>query len=464
MKNNNLSIKLTEELRELIDSSEESEKFLFYSIVESTEELFIRLTEILPTNIFKTDVLRDIYKGYLNFYKKYEKKPEKHEVSSFLLNSNTLETSTENIHNFLIEMENWFFSDSSREFQKDFLVLFLSRYKISTMVEDIVLDYQQKGKIRYDNVLKNVEELGGYNSLFSSINDTCLSDVSGFLEAKKEEFGSSGSIQTVNFVVNEVNNIMQYKGLSAGSLNVVSAPPGRGKTQLLIQQGVSAAIEGKTVLHVFLGDLQKYSALLRYLACFSNKSMNEISFYDESQIKSLFSKHAITGAFDNVNVLCFPPEEETAESIIRNITRLQEKKGPSFHYDLIMIDYDENFKQSGDSSGNMYTDGGSTYNILKKFATNNKSVVFIASQPKPAFYQAEILTLDSLAESSKKQKIADTIFTIGRPSPKANVGTLFVAKNRLGAPNRLYYIDMIGETQRVEAITESEYDLRRNGD
>ena len=112
----------------------------------------------------------------------------------------------------------------------------------------------------------------------------------------------------------------------------------------------------------------------------------------------------------------------------------------------------------------MYEEGGTTYNKFKKFATDNKSVVFIASQPKPSFYSAEILTLESLAESSKKQKIADTIFTIGKPSVKANVGTFYIAKNRLGAPNRLFYIDLVGETQRVHQITEEEYEKRRNGD
>lgn len=465
MKNEGLSAKVTQELQDLVNNSEESEKFLFYSVTEATDELFAKLTRVIPGSCFKKEVFRDVYHGYLAFYKKYERKPEKFEVAAFLLNKNSLESSQEDVQALLKEMESWFFSDTVREFQKDFLIMYLSRLKLTSIVEDIVTDYQQRGKVNFNHVQENIEELGNYKSLFNSISDACLSDVDGFLDSKKEEFGTSGAITTVECIVSDVNNIMQYKGISSGSLNVISAAPGRGKTQFLIQQGVSAATEGKTVLHIFLGDLQKYTASLRYLSCFTNKSMNEISFYSEDQIKKLFSRYAITGAFDNIHILCFPPEDKTANEIINNINRLQEKRGPGFHYDLVIVDYDENIKTEDKSGyGNMYEEGGTTYNKFKKFATDNKSVVFIASQPKPSFYGAEILTLESLAESSKKQKIADTIFTIGKPSVKANVGTFYIAKNRLGAPNRLFYIDLVGETQRVHQITEEEYDRRKNGD
>lgn len=465
MKNEGLSAKVTQELQDLVNNSEESEKFLFYSVTEATDELFAKLTRALPSSCFKKEVFRDVYHGYLGFYKKYERKPEKFEVSAFLLNKNSLESSQEDVQALLADMENWFFSDTAREFQKDFLIMYLSRLKLTTIVEDIVTDYQQRGKVNFSHVQNSIEELGEYKTLFNSISDACLSDVEGFLDSKREEFGTSGVITTVECIVSDVNNIMQYKGISSGSLNVISAAPGRGKTQFLIQQGVSAATEGKTVLHIFLGDLQKYTASLRYLSCFTNKSMNEISFYSEDQIKKLFSRYAITGAFDNIHILCFPPEDKTANEIINNIIRLQDKRGPGFHYDLVIIDYDENIKtEDKNGYGNMYEEGGTTYNKFKKFATDNKSVVFIASQPKPSYYSAEILTLESLAESSKKQKIADTIFTIGKPSVKANVATFYIAKNRLGAPNRLFYIDLVGETQRVHQITEEEYDRRKNGD
>lgn len=468
MSNMGLSLKVEKELQDLVNNSEESEKFLFYSMTEASDELFAKLIKALPKSCFKKDVFKDVFRGYYAFFKKYERKPEKFEVAAFMINMTGLESSQEDVQSLLAEMEKWFFSDTAKEFQKDFLIMYLSRLKLTTIVEDIVTDYQQKGKVNFKHVQDNIEELGEYKSLFNSVSDACLSDVEGFIDSKKEEFGTSGVITTIESIVSDVNNIMQYKGISAGSLNVISAAPGRGKTQFLIQQGVSAATEGKTVLHVFLGDLQKYTASLRYLSCFTNKSMNEISFFSGDQIKKLFARYAITGAFDNIHILCFPPEDKTATELINVITKLQEKRGPGFHYDLVMIDYDEGIKTDENPKGwgtsNMYHEGGDTYNKLKKFATDNKSVVFVASQPKVSYYNAEILTLDALAESSKKQKIADTIFTIGSNSIKSNVKTLYICKNRLGAPNRLFYIETIGETQRVHQITEAEYDARKNGD
>ena len=104
MSNIGLSAKVEKELQGLIDSSEESEKFLFYSVIESSDELFAKLMKVLPASCFKKEVFRDIYNGYFAFYKKYEKKPEKFEVAAFLLNKNSLESSQEDVQALLKDM------------------------------------------------------------------------------------------------------------------------------------------------------------------------------------------------------------------------------------------------------------------------------------------------------------------------------------------------------------------------
>ena len=97
------------------------------------------------------------------------------------------------------------------------------------------------------------------------------------------------------------------------------------------------------------------------------------------------------------------------------------------------------------------------------FAALNKSVIFIASQPKPEYWSKEIIPLQAAAESSKKQKIIDTMLTIGRPWRGAPVGTLNIAKNRRGTDGKLVRLKFNGANARITPISEDEYvDLKRS--
>jgi len=123
---------------------------------------------------------------------------------------------------------------------------------------------------------------------------------------------------------------------------------------------------------------------------------------------------------------------------------------------MIIIDYDENI--SKDDEDNIYESGGLIYNKMGMFAVENHSVVFIVSQPKPGYWNQEIIPLEAAAESSKKQKIIDTMITMGKPFRSSSVGSLFIAKNRRGEVGSIIRIKMNGANTRIEAITQREYD------
>jgi hypothetical protein len=124
------------------------------------------------------------------------------------------------------------------------------------------------------------------------------------------------------------------------------------------------------------------------------------------------------------------------------------------HYNAITVDYDENLREEGDS---MYKSGGTIYNKVALFAVLNRSAILIASQPKPEFWSKEILTLESAAESSKKQKIIDMNITMGSASRGSTVGSLFIAKNRRGEEGKIFRIMKDGKCARIKHITEDEY-------
>jgi hypothetical protein len=105
----------------------------------------------------------------------------------------------------------------------------------------------------------------------------------------------------------------------------------------------------------------------------------------------------------------------------------------------------------------MYNAGGKVYNKISLFAKQNNSVLFVAAQTKPEFWDQEIIPLNGLAESSKKQKIVDLIFTMGKPRGVKGVATLHIPKNRRGEEGGIFRMAVTGSNCRMRHITNEEY-------
>jgi hypothetical protein len=106
----------------------------------------------------------------------------------------------------------------------------------------------------------------------------------------------------------------------------------------------------------------------------------------------------------------------------------------------------------------MYESGGNVYNRIALFAVTNKSVLFILAQPKPSYWDKEVIPLEAAAESSKKQKIIDLMLTLGSPSKTSSIGMLNIAKNRRGEDGRKICIHKNGANARMTHITADEYE------
>ena len=80
--------------------------------------------------------------------------------------------------------------------------------------------------------------------------------------------------------------------------------------------------------------------------------------------------------------------------MIEEITNIQREK--KVHYNVIIIDYDENI---ADEEDNMYKSGGQIYNKMALFAVVNRTVVFIAAQPRKEYWKMEVIPLEAASES-----------------------------------------------------------------
>lgn len=354
-----------------------------------------------------------------------------------------------------------------------------------------------------------------------------LADFENISNIRKEALGEEQEQKIVKLFIERMNNIMQYNGVPIKNLVLVSAVPGGGKSTFLINQGLHSAKQGMKVCHMFLGDMTKFDGFTRYYSCYYDsmtksrierklrleeqlkkmkdvekeletnkmngtitkedieyleklkenmilldKEINELSQevpnsksiveLNEQQLIELIknTKFSCNNCLENIDVYEYAVGELTIDQLREEIFLFQKVK--NIHYDVIIIDYDRNLKQTVD---NMYEANGEIYDKAKNLAEVNNSVIFIASQPKPAYWDKELIPLEAAAESSRKQQVIDMMITLGRPKGNTSgIRFLYVPKNRRGEENKNFKLKMNGSSGYMFQITDEEYDeLKKKG-
>lgn len=405
---------------------------------------------------FSNSIYCLIYKCLKQYYNKYRVIPSLNEISLLVSDmcSKSEDIQYEDVKGVLQELYET--KISSEDFLYEKVIDFIRRNKIEGTINKVA-NYIQGDEIDLEDVSRDLTE-----DLSVSLNlnrDTTyqLSDITQIGKIREQALGDSDNPMLIPFFIKAVNDKMQYKALPPGTLNMISASPGSGKTTLMINQGMYVAQQGFNVLHIFLGDMSLYDGTLRYISNISGVDTNKLVDFSVKELQQFIAKYNMTGVLANIWISSYAQCELTATKLIEEIQAQQ--KNNRVHFDMIIVDYDENI--SKDDEDNIYESGGLIYNKLGLFAVTNRSVVFIVAQPKQAYWSQEVIPLEATAESSKKQKIIDTMITMGKPSRSSKVGTLFIAKNRRGEVGDTFKIKINGANSRIEHISFAEYNKIR---
>lgn len=407
--------------------------------------------EHINESFFENINYRIIYRCLKTFYIKYNSIPSEKELSVLIVEQCSKDNFVDT-NSVLSELSELLATEiASEDFIYEKVIDFIRRNKVENTLSKVVT-YISNGEIDMEQVSADLVNdihitLTGKQPVYN------LADIENIANIREESLGSVDSPMLIKFFIDAVNRKMQYKALPPGTLNMVSASPGCGKTTLMINQGMYSAQNGYKVLHIFLGDMSKYDGLLRYLSNKSGVPTNTLVDMSPEELSKFVIKNNFDGSLSNIYLASYAQCELTATQLIEEISIMQ--KQLRVHFDLIIVDYDENISKDDD---NIYESGGLVYNKLGLFAVTNKSVIFIVSQPKPQYWNSEIIPLEGSAESSKKQKIIDTMITMGKPFRGASVGSLFIAKNRRGEVGNIMRVKIDGATTRITHITQAEYD------
>lgn len=293
-----------------------------------------------------------------------------------------------------------------------------------------------------DLMIDTISEIKSSANTFMDLSDISNED---FDELVREEIGSGNSILQSSFKV--ITDASSFGGYIRGTINQFCAPPGVGKTMIMLAETIHFARQGYNIIWIALGDMMRSDFAIRCTALITGVPLRNVTIspekYKTQEVKDIL-KHF------RFNIV--PASSVKVEDLVANLLSLPKE---SFDFQVIVIDYDDNLQMEGD---NMYLEGGNTYAELTKIARKPKDfkLVMIASQVKQELWGVEILPENCCAQSSKKQTVIDMQVTINRNQKNNKIGTINIPKHRRGDMLKAKYRQTdCGEFQNISL---SEYE------
>ena len=223
-------------------------------------------------------------------------------------------------------------------------------------------------------------------------------------------------------------------GLGGGQIGVVLGVTGRGKSMLLVNMAVAAAMQGKHVIYIS-NELQPYEVGVRALACLTKMPISEVEANTgdyQDAVKGLSTALAGTLHLWYIN-------PGSPVSAVRSIvSRLQfEINSPP---DVIFVDYADELAPSrtaikGEGGEyNSYAAYGDVYSELIAIANDFKCPLWTASQVQRSAYADEIVNMSSVSDSVKKIQKAHVVMSLCQTPAEKETGRmkLWVEKVRNG--------------------------------
>ena len=235
-------------------------------------------------------------------------------------------------------------------------------------------------------------------------------------------------------------------GLGRGELGVIIAPTGAGKSMALTHLGAAALIEGHNVVHYTL-ELSDTAIGCRYDSAITDIKMDDL-YNSKKEVIDIIE--SITGKL----IIKEYPTRSASVLTIRN--HLAKLKNCGHRVDLVIVDYGD-LLITKTSTGARYSDMEVIYEELRGLSQEMRCPIWTASQTNRTGLNAEVVTLESIADAFNKCFVADFIATISRTiKDKAeNGGRFFVAKNRQGVDGIVFPLYMDTSCVKVDVLPQT---------
>jgi len=410
------------------------------------ESFYAQYSSIIDDTMFATSSCKICINVYIDYTKKYNKLPTQEEMYSDLGRYCTRYGIDESMKQYAIEiLQECYRINYNLDYVRDNFIKFATTNKLTDAIIDAAKTIKDKGddlsERDYENIHESIEKAITIKArdtdgvLFSDVADNPLE----FMQSQNRY--DKGSI--VKTGIPTFDNAHMAGGPLPGEMYVVSAPPGRGKSTLLVNIGASALLQGKDVIHILVGDNTEADGVLRYCARLTGVPMSQIMLNSAQYLESW---NYLKSNFNLGNLIigAYPIDGPSIADIRSFITKNMIRRGikPA----IFVVDYIDNCRRN--DMMNSYEALGELYKKMKHICEELKLVGWTAAQPKIEFWDSDgVAGLSSLAESSMKQHIIDGMITMTKKSDTSY--QMYVPKMRRGRSD--FTVDLLIDYERMFA-------------
>lgn len=304
--------------------------------------------------------------------------------------------------------------------------------------EEIVERISKKGKIVIGDGLEELRDVIKEESIF----DVNTEEIKGL--------SASGIKSSLDWI----NKQFATNGYPVGSLVLVCAAPGVGKSLFSMAESLEALKNGYEVVYTCIGDLGKSDLLIRLISLFYRVRMNHVVENIELYIERF--KHDFSDELKRFHPLFIDPGTVT----MSQLATYYKKKGWLRKNVVCVVDYDENLlpEKEDAKDGMMFEKFKRIYQIAISLTRGDDAfgLMFILGQPKTEAYNLPVLSLVhcSMGSTSKVHNV-DICIGFSKEPCVNHQGNLSILKcRRHGRPNNTpYTLSFSGHMKPIDIQT-----------
>ena len=364
----------------------------------------------------------------MEFFSKYRMPADYDEMRDMVNDKETDELVKEHLNGLIEKVKHVDLPHQKRENVKDRAYTYFKSKKVKNTLIELAVDWKKQ---TYESMKKKLEDalIAGEPK---NIGHNYLKDV-----ARRMKKNHRNPITALKGLDEKMGG-----GLAPGELGIVLAPPGGGKSMMLVRFAASALLAGKKVVYYSM-ELSEDVIGQRFDSCLNGIHLNEVWDFKEKIEETVYEIGENGG---ELIIKDFPTGQATVNNLFSHIETLANNE--DIIPDIIMVDYADIMKPTIVYSDKRHTLTG-IYEELRGLAVELKIPVWTASQTNRTAMGKEEYGLDSIGESLGKAATADVVLGIGRPDELKidNIAKVGVLKNRNGADG--YYIDLYFDTSKI---------------
>jgi replicative DNA helicase len=397
---------------------------------------FDQITEVLDPNFLELKYLRVFLELIIDYRKKYSTHPTRDNIIVMLRTGldKESEVTQKQIRDFFGRVETSEPTQDGVQFIKDTALDFCRKQKLKEAMIKCVGLIQNSS---FDEISKTMETALKLGSDNNHGHDYLLDFEKRFLFTSRSPVSTGWDY---------IDNITKG-GLGKKELGVVVAPTGAGKSMVLVHLGAKALQAGLNVVHYTL-ELGDTVVGTRYDSCITGIPFNDIIDKKEmvyDTVKEVKGRLIIKE---------YPPKTASTVTIKNHLDKLR-RQGNKI--DMVIVDYGDLIKPSK-AEKEKRNELESIYEELRAIAQIFECPVYTASQTNRSGLNAEVVTMESIAEAFNKCFVADFIFSLSRTvnDKNANTGRFFIAKNRNGPDGLVFPIHMNTGNVSISVLEQSQ--------